>query len=115
MAVVVFCTTYTLILPAITLDSQTAETEPGIEAEGPAEETLGEVQEADLLLQGQNAEESEIDKDYGELIVEMLCETIKEYAKAPYNAKQIEKKNKELKAKSRKKKNEFDDDDDDLD
>ena len=58
MAVVVFCTTYTLILPAITLDSQTAETEPGIEAEGPAEETLGEVQEADLLLEGQNAGEA---------------------------------------------------------
>lgn len=45
-----------------------------------------------------SAEESEIDKDYGELIVEMLCETIKEYAKAPYNARQIEKKNKESEA-----------------
>ena len=59
MAVVVFCTTYTLILPAITLDRQTAESEPGIEAETAAEETLGEVQDADLLLAGQNAEEDE--------------------------------------------------------
>ena len=59
MAIVVFCTTYTLILPAITLDSQTAETEPGIEAETAVEETLDEVQEADLLLSGQNADEGE--------------------------------------------------------
>ena len=59
MAVVVFCTTYTLILPAITLDRQTAESEPGIEAETAAEETLGEVQDADLLLAGQNEEAGE--------------------------------------------------------
>ncbi len=59
MAFVVFCTTYSLILPAITLDRQTAESEPGIEAETTAEETLGEVQDANLLLAGQNEEVGE--------------------------------------------------------
>lgn len=58
MAIVVFCTTYALILPAITLDSQTAETEPGVEAEVSEAETLGEVQNADLLLQGHPPEEA---------------------------------------------------------
>ena len=36
------------------------------------------------------SEESEIDKNYGELVIEVLCDTIKEYAKAPYNARKIE-------------------------
>ena len=77
MAVVVFCTTYTLILPAITLDRQTAESEPGIEAETAAEETLGEVQDADLLMAGQNEEvgETEAADPETEIVVEMPTET----------------------------------------
>ena len=80
MAVVVFCTTYTLILPAITLDRQTAESEPGIEAETAAEETLGEVQDADLLLAGQNEEvgETEAADPETEKAVEAPAETEKE-------------------------------------
>lgn len=53
MAFVVFVTTYALILPAITLDVRTAETEPGIEAEQTAEETLGQVQDESYLAAGQ--------------------------------------------------------------
>ena len=87
MAIVVFCTTYTLILPAITLDRQTAETEPGIEAETVAEETLGEVPEADLLLSGQNADEGQTPaaEPETEEIVSEPTETEKEevYAKSP--------------------------------
>ncbi len=56
MAIVVFCTTYALILPAITLDSRTAETEPGIEAEQAAGETLGPVQDESHLSAGQAAD-----------------------------------------------------------
>ena len=40
------------------LDSQMAETEPGVEAEVSEAETLGEVQNADLLLQGHPPEEA---------------------------------------------------------
>ena len=77
MAIVVFCTTYTLVLPAITLDRQTAESEPGIEAETAAEETLGEVQDADLLLAGQNEEtgETEAVEPETEKAVEVPAET----------------------------------------
>ena len=56
MAIVVFCTTYALILPAITLDSRTAETEPGIEAEQAAGETLGPVQDESHLSAGEAAD-----------------------------------------------------------
>ncbi len=38
------------------------------------------------------SEEKEIDKDYGELLVELLCNTINKYSKAPYNADDIENK-----------------------
>lgn len=40
-----------------------------------------------------NSEEAEVDKDYGELLVAALCNVIKEYAKAPYNARQIKEQN----------------------
>lgn len=40
-----------------------------------------------------NSEETEVDKDYGELLVKTLCNAIKEYAKAPYNARQIKEQN----------------------
>ena len=36
------------------------------------------------------SEEKELDKNYGELLVETLCMTIKKYAKAPYNKEAIE-------------------------
>ncbi len=48
----------------------------------------------DLAYRIHMSEETEIDRDYGELIVEMLCEMIKKYAKRPFNAKDIEKENK---------------------
>ncbi len=38
------------------------------------------------------SEENEIDKDYGELLINVVCQTIKRYARAPYNIRQIEKK-----------------------
>lgn len=40
------------------------------------------------------AEENEIDKDYAELLVQALCETIKKYAKAPYNQDDIKNRDK---------------------
>lgn len=39
-----------------------------------------------------DTEENDFDKDYGELIVDALCDIIRRYAKAPYNAEHIEKK-----------------------
>ena len=39
-----------------------------------------------------DTEENDFDKDYGELIVDALCDIICRYAKAPYNAEHIEKK-----------------------
>lgn len=39
------------------------------------------------------SEETEIDKDHAELLVSMLCDTIKKYAKGPYNSRDIAKKN----------------------
>ena len=85
MAVVVFCTTYTLILPAITLDNQTAETEPGIEVEKSAEETLSDVQEADLLLKGQNADDADAADagDSDSLVVETANESAETEAAVP--------------------------------
>lgn len=44
------------------------------------------------------SEETEIDKNYGELIIEVLCDVIKDYAKAPYNAKKISAQDKESEA-----------------
>lgn len=38
------------------------------------------------------SEETENDKDYGELLVETLCGVLRDYAKAPYNADAISKK-----------------------
>jgi hypothetical protein len=38
------------------------------------------------------SEEREVDKDYGELIIDMLCEIIKRYAQAPFKSQDIRNK-----------------------
>lgn len=38
------------------------------------------------------SEENELDKDYGELLIDVLCDIFRRYAKAPYNADHIAQK-----------------------
>ena len=59
MALTVFFSTYALVLPAITLDAGTAETEAGIEVEQAAEETSGNVQVESNLSAGEYLEQPE--------------------------------------------------------
>ncbi len=53
---------------------------------------LEDISILDLAWKLHLSEENEVDKDYAELLVSMLCEIIKKYAKGPYNADDIENK-----------------------
>ena len=46
----------------------------------------------DLAWNLHTSEENDVDKDYAELLIETLCDILKKYSKAPYNADDIAQK-----------------------
>ncbi|MBR6593587.1 MAG: hypothetical protein IKK83_00175 [Clostridia bacterium] len=57
----------------------------------PLSENIGVLE---LAYKLHKSEEKETDKDYGELVVAVLCDIIKKYSKAPFNADDIASKDK---------------------
>ena len=64
-AVVIFVTTYALILPAITIDTDTAEKEPGIELETQTETQISDGYPAQTMTDAAGALTVEVNADEG--------------------------------------------------